>query len=240
MIGVAPAQGRPAAGLLGLWHSTVGKKIVMAITGFILFGFVVMHLWGTLKVYQGPEYVNTYGVFLREVGSPVFGNEQLLWIIRVVLLGSVILHVMAAVQLTRRDRASRPVGYSTYKPQASSYAARTMFWGGIIVALFVVYHVLHFTTGTVHPDFRYEAGHADIYHNMVSGFSVWYVSLFYIVSMAALGLHIYHGFWSMFQTVGLNSVRWNSFLRGAAVFFAAAIFLGNASVPVAVLAGILR
>ena len=219
-----------------LYQSSIGKKFIMAITGFILFGFVLVHMWGNLHIFQGREKINAYGVFLRVVGEPFFADEQVLWLVRIVLLLSVVLHVAAAYQLTRMDLAGRPVGYAMRKNVANGYAARTMRWGGVIIALFIVYHILHFTTGTLHPRFV----HGDIYNNMVIGFSNPLVSAFYILAMIALGLHLYHGVWSMFQTLGLNNKRWNSLLRGFATIFAVLVVVGNVSVPVAVLAGFLR
>lgn len=232
-------------GILTLYRSSVGKKVVMAITGLILLGFVFFHMIGNLKIFQGPEHINAYAGFLREVGAPIFGYEQLLWIARIVLLTSVVLHIVAAVQLTRLDLAGRPVRYAYKKSVQASYASRTMRWGGVIILLFVIYHILHFTLGVVgypeggfrHPD---PDGAFAVYSNVVNGFKVWPVSLFYILAQIALGFHIYHGAWSMFQTLGLNNRRWNSLLRGFSVVFALAIALGNISIPVAVLAGILE
>ena len=219
-----------------LYHSSIGKKVIMAITGFILYGYVILHMLGNLKVYEGPEKINAYGVFLRVVGSPILGDEQLLWLVRIVLLISVILHVVAAVKLTRMDVASRPVGYATRKNLSGGYAAGVMRWGGVVIALFIVYHLLHFTTGTVHPSFI----QGDIYHNMIAGFRVWYVSAFYIVAMIALGFHLYHGVWSMFQTLGLNNSNSRRFWRGLATISALALAAGNISIPIAVMTGLLR
>ena len=229
------------AAALTLYRSSIGKKVVMALTGFILVGFVVAHMIGNLKVFQGEEKLNAYAVFLREVGGPIFGHEQLLWIVRIVLLGSVVLHIVAAYQLAHMSLASRPVRYAYGRRRSPlmgvrGYASRTMRWGGVIILLFVIYHLLHFTFGTVHPEFVRE----NVYGNMVTGFQVWYVSAFYIAAMVALGLHMYHGVWSMFQTMGLNNPRVNSILRGLAMLTAAAVVIGNVSVPIAVLAGFLR
>ena len=221
------------AAVLGLYRSSIGKKVVMALTGLILTGFVVAHMVGNLKAFQGPEKLNAYGVFLREVGGPVFGHEQLLWIVRLVLLASVVLHIVAAVQLTRGELAARPVRYAYHKKLQATYASRTMRWGGVIIFLFVIYHVLHFTVGAAHPSFR----PGDVYHNLVAGFQVWYVSAFYIAAMIAVGLHLYHGVWSMFQTLGLNNRTYNRLLRGLSGVVAAAVAVGNISIPVAVLAG---
>ena len=218
------------------YRSTIGKKVVMALSGLILVGFVFLHMVGNLKVYEGAAKINAYGHFLREVGSPVFGHSQLLWIVRLVLLASVGLHIAAAAQLTLADRASRPTGYRRRGSVQASYASRTMRWGGVIVLLFIIYHLLHFTTGTVHPDFR----EGEVYHNMVSGFQVWYVSAFYILAMVALGLHLQHGIWSLFQTLGLNNGRYNRLLKLVAVGIALLIVLGNISIPIAVLAGVVK
>ena len=223
-------------GVLTLYQTSIGKKVVMAVTGLILFGFVVVHMLGNLKIFQGRDYINAYGVFLREVGGPLFGHEMLLWIARIVLLASVLLHIWAAYQLTRIDLASRPVRYAVRKNQECGYAARTLRWGGVLIALFIVYHVLHFTTGTAHP--RFVEG--DVYNNVVIGFQNPLVSLFYIAAQIALGLHLYHGAWSMFQTLGLNNSANKRFWRGFASISSTALVLGNIAIPVAVLLGILH
>ncbi len=223
-------------GVLTLYESTIGKKVVMAVTGLILFGFVIIHMLGNLKVFAGRAYINAYGVFLREVGSPMFGHEQVLWLTRIVLLVSVGLHIWAAYQLTRLDLASRPVQYAMRKNQEYGYAARTLRWGGVIIALFIVYHLLHFTTGTVHP--RFVEG--DVYNNVVIGFQNPLVSIFYIVAQLALALHLYHGAWSMFQTLGLNNSNNKRIWRGLATVSSTMLALGNISIPLAVMLGLLR
>ena len=221
-------------GTVALYRSSIGKKVVMAVTGLILFGYVFVHMLGNLKIYQGADKVNAYGVFLREVGDPFFAPEQALWIVRIVLLLSVVLHIVAAVQLTQMDWASRPVGYAaSRKDVVASYASRTMRWGGLILALFIVYHILHLTTGTAHPSYV----HGDVYGNMVNGFRVWYVSAFYVAAMVALGLHLYHGIWSTIQTLGWRHARNDDFWRNVALVFAVLITVGNVSIPLAVLTG---
>ena len=227
---------KPLVGLLGLWQTTIGKKVVMAVTGFILFGYVLLHMWGNLKIYYGQEAIDKYGVFLRAVGDPLFANEQLLWLVRVVLLVSVVLHIWAVVSLWQRDRAARPVGYRTRKDVQSNYAALTMRWGGIIILLFVIFHVLDLTTGQANPNFH----HGSIYNNIVASFSRPPVALFYILAMLAVGLHLYHGLWSMFQTLGLNTRRSNRLWRNVAIAAAVLVVAGNISVPIAVLVGFLR
>jgi succinate dehydrogenase / fumarate reductase cytochrome b subunit len=218
-----------------LYRSAVGKKAVMAVTGILLFGFVLVHLIGNLKLYEGPEILNNYAGWLREVGTPALPTSGLLWILRTVLLVAVVLHIWAAWQVTLLNRAARPQGYVQRRPVRMSYASRTMRWGGVIILLFVIYHLLHFTFGTVHPDFI----EGDVYHNVVTGFRVWWVSLFYIVAQIALGFHLYHGLWSLFQSLGWNQPRFNHWRSGFAHAFAWFITLGNISFPIAVLTGII-
>jgi succinate dehydrogenase / fumarate reductase cytochrome b subunit len=217
-------------------RSSVGKKAVMAVTGIILFGFVLIHMIGNLKLYEGPQKLDSYAGWLREVGSPALPNEGMLWIARLVLLAAVALHIWAAYSLSRDNRAARPRNYERYHNVHLSYASRTMRWGGVIILLFVIYHLLHFTTGTVHPDFR----HGSVYHNVVTGFQVWWVALFYIVANIALGFHLYHGLWSLFQSLGWNHPRFNSWRRAFAHAFAWIVTLGNISFPVAVLTGLVH
>ncbi|HVE62171.1 MAG TPA: succinate dehydrogenase cytochrome b subunit [Mycobacteriales bacterium] len=220
---------------LTAYRSTIGRKAVMALSGLMLFGFVVVHMIGNLKIFTGDVHFDEYAEGLRGFGKPFFGSGQFLWVSRVVLLAAVLAHIASAVSLTRTSRAARPVRYVVHKPTTSSYASRTMRWGGVIIALFIVYHVLHFTTGQAHQDFR----HGEVYHNVVSGFEIWYVSAFYILANVALGLHLFHGLWSMFQTLGWGSGRFSKGVRGFSVLAAAAITFGNISIPVAVLTGVL-
>jgi len=219
-----------------LYRSAVGKKAVMAVSGVILFGFVLIHMIGNLKLYEGPQYLNNYAGWLREVGAPAVPTSGLLWIFRSVLLVAVALHIWAAWQVTRMSQAARPRGYVSRPKIHTTYASRTMRWGGVIILLFVIYHLLHLTFGTVHPDFI----EGDVYHNVVRGFRVWYVSLFYVVAQVALGFHLYHGLWSMFQSLGWNHPRFNRWRNGFAHAFAWIITLGNISFPLAVLAGWVR
>lgn len=211
--------------------SSIGRKVVMAFTGVILFGFVIGHLVGNLQVYQGPERLNGYAEMLRHYGA-------LLWAARLTLLAAVGLHTWAAWSLTRMNRGARAVGYGEWKPQSSTYASRTMRWSGVILLLFVVYHLLHFAFGArfVHPQFV----PGDVYHNLVTGFQNPLVSFFYIVSMLALGLHLYHGVWSVLQTVGVSHPVLDRARYGLAAAITAVIVLGNVSMPVAVMAGLVR
>jgi succinate dehydrogenase / fumarate reductase cytochrome b subunit len=211
--------------------STIGRKAVMAVTGLVLFGFVLAHLTGNLTLYLGPEAINGYGEFLRTL---LHGSA--LWIVRAVLLASVVLHAWSATSLTLDSWAARPHGYRRWKAKDSTYASRTMRWGGLILAAFIVFHILHFTLGSVHPDFR----PGDVYHNVVAGFQVWPVSVFYVVAMLLLALHLDHGVWSLLQTLGLGHPRYQRWARRAARLFAIVVAVGNCSFPVAVLAGWVR
>jgi succinate dehydrogenase / fumarate reductase cytochrome b subunit len=219
-----------------LYRSAVGKKAVMAVTGIILFGFVLVHMIGNLKLYTGAEHLNNYAGWLRTVGEPALPAEGLLWIARIVLLAAVVLHIWAAWQVSRMNREARPRRYAVGNKVHTSYASRTMRWGGVIILLFIIYHLLHFTTGNVHPGFI----EGDVYHNVVTGFQVWWVSAFYIVAQVALGFHLYHGVWSLFQSLGWNHPRFNHWRSGFAHAFAWIITLGNISFPVAVLTGLIR
>jgi succinate dehydrogenase / fumarate reductase cytochrome b subunit len=222
-----------------LWGTMVGKKVVMAVTGLVLVGFVIAHMLGNLKIFLGAEAIDAYAVFLRTMGEPLFPYSLLLWMVRIVLVACVALHITAAVQLTRMNWAARPQGYDTKKSIATTYAARTMRWSGVILALFIVYHLLHLTAGVVGFQ-NGEFHHLSVYHNVVAGFSVWYVSLFYLLAMACLCLHLDHGIWSMFQTLGWNNARTTRALQTLSRGLALVVFAGFISVPVAVLAGWLR
>jgi len=211
--------------------STVGRKVVMAVTGVVLFGFVVVHMIGNLQIYLGPEPLDAYGRFLRS-----FLHGGGIWVARATLLSSVGLHIWAAWSLTRTSWAARPVAYRQVHRRESTYASRTMRWSGPILALFVVYHLLHLTIGSVHPHFE----EGKVYANVVAGFQVWPVSLFYIVAMLALGLHMYHGVWSMTQTFGLAHPRYDALRRGFAAAVTGVVVAGNISIPLAVLTGIVR
>ncbi|MFV9503178.1 MAG: succinate dehydrogenase cytochrome b subunit [Oscillochloridaceae bacterium umkhey_bin13] len=235
-------------GVLTLYRTSVGKKVIMALTGFILVGFVVFHMYGNTKMYLGPDEFNKYAAGLRTLGSPLFGYEHLLWIARLVLLGAVVLHIWSATMLTMQSRktvaaygVSGTKRYGEQKRQ-TSYAAYTMRFGGLLLLVFIIFHILHLTFGVVgyadgqflHPhDGKYEA-----YHNVVVGFQNPLISGFYVFAMLFLGLHLFHGVWSMFQTLGLNNVKYDGLLRGLAILIAAVVVIGNISFPVAVMLGI--
>ncbi len=218
-----------ATAVLRFWSTSVGKKMVMAVTGFIIFGFVFGHMLGNLQLYSGPAKLNAYGAFLHS-------HMSLLWTVRLVLLTSVALHMLAALQLWLQSRRARPVKYHNQVLQETSYAARTMIIGGPIIALFVIYHLAHFTTGQALHGFV----EGDVYGNVVRGFKVWWASAAYILAMLFVGLHLYHGVWSMLQTLGANHPKYNEWRRYGALAFALVITLVNISFPVSVLAGFVK
>ena len=203
----------------------------MAVSGLALYGFVLGHMAGNLQVYLGARAMNDYAEFLRAV---LHGAG--LWIARGGLLVSVALHIWAAASLTLESWAARPVGYRRSERLESSYASRTMVLSGPILLFFILYHLAHFTTGQAHPNFI----PGDAYHNFVVGFQSLPVSIFYIVAMLFLGLHLYHGGWSMLQTLGLSHPRWNRLRFSVAALFTVAVVAGNISFPLAVLLGVLR
>ena len=215
--------------MAALVSSTVSKKMVMAVTGIVLVAYVVGHTIGNLQIFLGREVLNQFGARLRELG-----HGGLIWVVRCGLLAAVLLHIWAATALTLRSWAARRVGYRRQlQPIESTYASRTMRWGGPILLVFIVYHLLHLTTGTVHTDFV----PGDVYHNVVAGFSMWWVSAFYIFAQLVLGLHLYHGAWSMLQSLGLSHPAYNRLRAAAAAFVTLIVVGGNISIPVAVLVG---
>lgn len=218
------------------YRSAIGKKAVMAVTGLILFGWIFAHMVGNLKLYMGPEHLNEYAHFLRTMFGPAVPETGMLWLSRIVLLVAVIFHIHSAYALTMMNRAARPVGYRDRQYAKASYASRTMRWGGVIILLFVIYHLLHLTTGQAHHDFR----EGDVYYNLVSGFRIWWVAAVYIIANLALGLHLYHGVWSMFSSLGVTHKRFENWRRLFATAFAVLITVGNLSFPLSVLLGFVR
>ncbi|MCP4601303.1 MAG: succinate dehydrogenase cytochrome b subunit [Proteobacteria bacterium] len=214
--------------VMTFYGTSVGKKVVMAATGFIVFGFVTVHMIGNLQIFQGPERLNAYAEFLHGLG-------MVLWVFRLVMLASVILHIVAATQVTLQSWQARPTKYKMRRYRETTYAARTMRWGGPIIGLFVVYHLLHFTSGSVHPSFT-----DNVYNNVIIGFQMPCVSILYIIALVFVGLHLYHGVWSMFQSIGANHPKWNIWRRAVAVVFALFVTAAGASIPVAVLAGAIQ
>ena len=201
----------------------------MAGSGVILFLFVLGHLVGNLQIYEGPEKLNNYAHFLRSMPA-------LLWGVRITLIVTVLLHIWSSVQLALLKFDARPTGYVKKKATQSSYASRTMYWSGPIILAFVIYHLLDFTFGTVNPHFQ----EGDVYANVIASFQFLPVSAFYIVAMLLLCLHLYHGLWSMFQSLGFSHPRYTPVLKRSAAVVAILIAAGNISIPVSVLAGLVR
>jgi succinate dehydrogenase / fumarate reductase cytochrome b subunit len=217
----------------GFYELSVGKKAVMAITGVVLFAYIIGHLAGNLQLFAGREMINRYAHFLHANPGP-------LWAARVVLLAAVILHIWTSYQLWALKRRARPVRYHKKDDVPAAYAARTMLWSGPIIAAFVVFHVMHLTVGNVPGlPLREVEGGIDVYHNVVVGFRNPLVTISYIVAVSLLMLHLYHGVWSMFQSVGLSHPRYTPLLKRIAQVGSIAIAIGYISIPVAVLLGVI-
>ncbi len=210
----------------------------MALTGFGMVGFVIAHLIGNLQIFLGPEAINRYGSFLQSLG-------ELLWVARISLLVMILLHIWAAIKLTAENRAARPIGYAKWNPTSASYASRTMMMSGLIIFFFIIYHLLHFTvqvepvnlTGQNFAELHDGKGRHDVYRMMIVGFSNLWVSLFYIVAIGLLSLHLSHGIRAMFQSLGWKKKSYADLLNGAATAIAIFIFVGYISIPIAVLLG---
>lgn len=228
------------AAVPAIHQTTIGKKALMAITGIIGYGYVILHMIGNLHAFEGEAYFNEYAEFLRTAGAPVLPYEGLLWIIRIVLIVAVVVHVWMAIDLSRLDLASRPVNYRNKKRVAGGFAAMTMRWGGVAIFFFIIYHLTHLTFGWTHPNAASWQGHESAYQNVVAGFSNPIAVAIYLVALFALGMHLYHGIWSMFQTLGFNGRRTEKIWRGLAMLSGVGLFVGFAVVPIAVLAGIIR
>lgn len=224
--------------ITNIFTSSLGKKYIMAVTGFFLFAFVVGHLVGNLQVFLGPEALNRYGHFLQS-------NVELLWPVRIGLLAIIGLHIWSATKLSAENRAARPVAYGEYKPVGSTWASRTMLMSGLIVFVFIVYHILHYTvrieavnlTGQSFAHMPDAENRHDVFRMMVIGFSNIWVVLFYILGVGLLCVHLSHGASSMFQSIGWKNRAWGPLLDKAAVFIAIALFVGYISIPVAIQLG---
>ncbi|MFD4029381.1 succinate dehydrogenase [Streptomyces sp. NPDC058637] len=219
-----------------LWDSSVGKKTIMAVSGLIMLGYLVVHMLGNLKIFFGSDEFNHYAHWLRTLGEPFLHYEWALWIVRLVLVAAVVLHAVSAYQLSRRDIRARPNAY-VHRKARSSYATRTMRWGGIILALFIVWHILDLTTGAVHTG-GFQSGHP--YQNVLDTFSTWYGNVIYIVAVLAMGLHVQHGFWSAAQTLGVGNATRDRVLKTLANGLAVVLTVGFVSVPVAVMTGVVN
>jgi succinate dehydrogenase cytochrome b subunit len=232
---LTPNTTRESSAPTTFWGTVVGKKAVMAVTGVMLFGFVLVHMVANLQIFlpvnaNGVRPLDAYAEHLRAL-------PPLLWGTRLVLLAAVILHVLAAWQLWLLNQfEARKKGYVKYKPIASNYASRTMVWSGPIIFFYVIYHLLDFTFGNVNPNF--EPGH--VYHNVIASFQHPAVAIFYVIANVCLAFHLYHGIWSMFQSLGLAHPAYTPWIKKTSAVFAIVIGIGFCSVPIAVLAGFLK
>ena len=216
--------------VLALWRTSVGKKAVMAVTGLLMVAYLITHVLANLLVFQGPTQINAYSRFLHGTGGA-------LWAARLVLLAAVVLHIVAAVQLTARRQTARPVGYAGGREaQVSTLASRTIRWGGGLILVFLVYHILHFTLGTVHSSFV----EGDPYHNVAAGFGNPLVVVFYELAMAAVGLHLYHGVWSSGRSLGVSEASPHPLRRQLALVLAVLVWAGFTVIPIAVYLGVVR
>jgi succinate dehydrogenase / fumarate reductase cytochrome b subunit len=213
------------------YRSMVGKKVVMGLTGLIGIGFVIIHSLGNLLVFRGSAAINSYSHFLKSTG-------ELLWGLRLVLIIAVTLHVIAAVQLTRQSRAARPIGYAKRETQVATISSRTMRWGGALLLVFIVVHILHFTTGSIRPAGVFSS--EDVYANVITSFRIWWVALFYVVSMLALGLHLFHGAWSSVRSIGVSPPSPRPLHRRLSLVIAIFVWAAFTAIPVAVFSGIVR
>ncbi|MBU0553250.1 succinate dehydrogenase cytochrome b subunit [Myxococcota bacterium] len=213
---------------LAFYDTTIGKKAVMAVSGLILIGFIIGHMLGNLQIFMGADKLNAYAHLLHSMQGPLWGA-------RLVIIAALIAHFWSAISLTLRNRAARPVQYQRKADLATTYAAKTMIFGGIILALFIVFHLAHLTLGEIG-----EFDPANVYANVVAGFQVQWIAGFYILAQAALALHLYHGAWSFLQTLGANHAKYNHLRKAFSIALALAVAVGNISIPVAVLSGFLK
>ncbi len=215
-------------------RTSIGKKVAMATSGVILVGFVISHMVGNLKFFFGETHFDEYAHFLRTVGEPVVPYHYLLWGLRAVLLGAVSIHIWAAYATTVQSKRARPISYAHTDNIQASYASRTMRWGGIILLLFIVFHILDMTVGTTHVG-AFKSG--KVYDNAVSGFQHPAVTIAYTLAMGALCLHLFHGIWSMFQTFGRNNQKVTGRLKAISATIAIVVCIGFLAMPYAIMFG---
>ncbi len=233
-----PKTSRADSGLLGIYRSDIGKKYAMAISGIVMLLFIFAHMVGNLHAFEGPEELDRYGEALRGLGEPLFPDTLVLWLLfRLPVVLALVVHLHAAYALTRSNQRARSGSYESRNYVAANYASRTMRWTGVIILLFLVWHLADFTWGVeaVNPEFVRGA----VYNNLVASLSRWPVFLFYLLALGALSLHVWHGAWSMFQSIGINNPRFNTWRRGFATVFACVVTAGFAAVPIAVQLGII-
>jgi succinate dehydrogenase / fumarate reductase cytochrome b subunit len=217
-------------------RTSVGKKVAVASTGIIGVGYVIAHMVGNLTVFLGPHAINTYGEGLRNLGEPYFPRSFVLWVLRLILIAAVVIHITLTVQLAMQSRRARPVRYQNTKAVRPSRAARTMRWGAVAILLFIIFHLADLTWGTVNPGFV----RGDVYRNVVATFNRPAVVVVYLAAMVALGMHLYHGTWSVTQTLGINQTRWDKTIRRGATALAVVIAGGFSLVPLGVVFNIVK
>lgn len=218
------------------FSASVAKKFMMAFSGAALVGFVIAHLIGNLQIFEGQEAINRYALFLKNLG-------ELLWAARIGLIAMVVIHIWTSIQLTLENKAARPVAYADKRYIQASTASRTMIWSGLVILAFIVYHLMHYTFMTLHPEYRSlldAQGRHDVYSMMILGFRQPAISVFYIAAIFLLCFHLSHGIYSMFQSLGLQNEKFRACLLSWAPKLAWLIFLGYASIPVGVLAGVVK
>jgi len=232
----APGTKRPLPWFLEFYNSNVGRKWVMAISGIVGLGFLFFHMFGNLHLYEEPARFDEYAESLREIGTPVFSHTFILWLARLGLLAAFLIHLHAAFTLWWKNRNAKPVGYENQQWVESTFASRYMLITGIIVLVFIVYHLAHLTWGldSLNPSFT----RGEARENLVEGLESPITAGWYIIANLALGLHVLHGAWSLFQSLGVTSPRFNKWRRNFAIGFAAVIVLGNVSIPLAITTGL--
>lgn len=216
--------------------STVAKKVGVSITGLIMYGFVILHMLGNLKTFTGVDEetsmhkLDLYALFLRQMGEQMVGHGTVLWVTRVVLLLAIITHVSLVINLSAINKRARPVGYDKFNHKSATFASRSMLYSGMFISLFIIYHILHLTIGSLHPNFI----EGQVFHNITTTFNSGINTAVYTIAVAFLGIHLYHGVWSLFQTLGLNNSHYNNLFQKLALLSGIGVFIGFAAVPVSI------
>ncbi len=219
------------------YKSTIGKKVSMALSGVIMVGFVIGHMVGNLKIFAGIDpatgdyKIDDYGRFLRSMGSEMFGNSGVLWVVRAVLIVALLVHAISGIQLARLNRAAKPISGNNIRYRSANAASKTMLYGGLFLLSFIAFHILHFTTGHVHTQGFVEG---EVYQNVWNAFQNRGIASVYVVAMGFLGMHLYHGTWSMFQTLGVDTPSWNNGIRNIAKVVSVLMFIGFSAVPASI------
>jgi succinate dehydrogenase / fumarate reductase, cytochrome b subunit len=217
-------------------QSSIGKKIIVGVTGVYLIVFITGHMLGNLEIYLGQDHVNAYAQFLQGLGP-------ILWLERAILIAAVVIHIVVTIQLSVENRAARPQKYAHYNYQAAKPSSRTMIYSGLLVLCFVIYHLLQFTFMTTNPEYRHLEDHLhrhDVYRMVILGFQQPVISLFYAAAIFFLAAHLSHGFFSVVQTLGINNQKVSGFVSNGGRWFSWLIFAGYVSIPVSILLGLIK